>query len=240
MDSHTERLFPKKSSKIGKSNAALARALLMSNPDKSREGQMAALNDLIATLPDVPHNDQGAIRPDFLAVPNDGYGSSYCGDVTAIQPSCASYLKDSLADLVAVATIDIEMSSMKFNGVQSRFDRTDLTTVAKAVERKKDKYQLVSELANLRSNTYKRNKTMEFIPAVVTHNGQLNFEFFTFIENITTRFRRIDKSRFDIDGLDAQQRVSNFRLGFKNSLIFSLASNWGNQLRWGVLKGCTN
>ena len=127
---------------------------------------------------------------------------------------------------------------MYFSGLQSRFDRADLTTVAKAVDKKRAKYQLISDLANLNSRTGKKHKQMEFIPAVVTHNGQLNFELFNFIENVTTRFRRIDKNRFDIDGLDARQRVSNFRLGFKNSLVFSLASNWGNQLRWGVLRGC--
>ena len=239
MDEKTARLFPKASSKVGRSNTAIAREVLNHNQDKTREGQMAALNVLVQSLPDVPRSDLGSIRPDFLAVPNDGKGSSYCGDFTAIQPSCDTYIKDSLSDLIALATIDIEMSGMNFRGLQSRFDRVDSTTVAKAVDKKKDKYQLISDLANLRSCTARRSRPMEFIPAVVTHNGQLNFELFTFIENVTTRFRRIDQSRFDIDGLDAQQRACNFRLGFKNSLIFSLASNWGNQLRWGVLRGCT-
>ena len=235
---HTERLFPKASSKIGTSNAATVKAALSTATDKSREGQLQLLNDLLPTLPDVPHSDKGAMRPDFLAVPSDGLGSSYIGDFTSIQPSSGTYLHDSLKDLVALAKIDIEMSSMHFSGLQSRFDRADLTTVAKAVDKKRAKYQLISDLANLNSRTGKKHKQMEFIPAVVTHNGQLNFELFNFIENVTTRFRRIDKNRFDIDGLDARQRVSNFRLGFKNSLVFSLASNWGNQLRWGVLRGC--
>jgi hypothetical protein len=208
--------------------------------DKSREGQIAALRELLASLPDVPHSEVGAIRPDFLAVPNDGKGSSYCGDFTSIHTSAASYRNESLRDLAAVAKIDIEMSGMSFSGALSRFDRSDQGAVAGAVQRKKDKYQLISDLANLRSKVSRKHQVLQFIPAVVTHNGQLNYELFSFIENCTTRFKRIDKDRFDINGLDARQRVSNFRVGFKNSLIFSLASNWGNQLRCGVVSGCVS
>jgi hypothetical protein len=201
---------------------------------------MAALNNLLSTLPDVPHSEVGAIRPDFLAVPNDGKGSSYCGDFTSIHTSASSYRQDSLRDLMAIAKIDIEMSGMDFSGAQSRFDRADQAPVAAAVKRKKDKYQFISDLANLRSRVSRKHQAMQFVPAVVTHNGQLNYELFNFIEDCTTRFRRIDKFRFNIDGLDARQRVSNFRVGFKNSLIFSLASNWGNLLNWGVVRGCVS
>jgi hypothetical protein len=240
LDSHTERLFSKRVSKVGTTNIAKARAAMEQATDKSREGQIAALRELLASLPDVPHSEVGAIRPDFLAVPNDGKGSSYCGDFTSIHTSAASYRNESLRDLAAVAKIDIEMSGMSFSGALSRFDRSDQGAVAGAVQRKKDKYQLISDLANLRSKVSRKHQVLQFIPAVVTHNGQLNYELFSFIENCTTRFKRIDKDRFDINGLDARQRVSNFRVGFKNSLIFSLASNWGNQLRCGVVSGCVS
>ena len=123
------------------------------------------------------------------------------------------------------------------DGLSSRIDSNDQKVIAEAVKRKNDKYALIAELANLRGHSKNNSKKMVFVPAVVTHHGQLNYELFSFIENCTSRFRRIDREVVDVDGLTPQQRVSDFRIGFKNSLIFSLASNRGNQLKWGVLRG---
>ena len=234
LDSNTSRLFPKRASKLSKLHVTQAKELLSSTADKSKEGQMHALNTFIGTLPDVPNSDLGAIRPDFLAVPEDGKGSSFCGDFTSIHPTASSYIKDALADLVIIANNEIELFG---DGLSSRIDSNDQKIIAEAVNRKNEKYALIAELANLRGFSKNASKKMVFVPAVVTHHGQLNYELFSFIENCTLRYRRIQREVVDIDGLTLQQRVSDFRVGFKNSLIFSLASNWGNQLKWGVLRG---
>jgi hypothetical protein len=206
--------------------------------DKSKEVQLRALNDLIPTLQDVPNPGLGAMRPDFLAIPNDGKGSIFYGDFTSIHPTAKSYSKETLNDLVNVAKEDVQFFE---DGLKSRFDRCDQHWVAKKVEEKKAKYQFISDLVNLKSNSKgNRNKKMVFVPAVVTHNGQLNFELFDFIEHVVKRFRRLQFKKFDINGRTIQERVSSFRIGFKNSLVFSLANSWGNQLRWGVVRGGIN
>ena len=76
---------------------------------------------------------------------------------------------------------------------------------------------------------------MVFVPAVVTHNGQLNFELFEFIEKVTMRYKRLQSNSFDINGKSVQERVSEFRIAFKNSLVFALVSKWACQLRYGVV-----
>ena len=134
---------------------------------------------------------------------------------------------------MALAKTEVELYS---NGFHSKVDRVNQHCVQAAVNKKCDKYQFISDLVNLRSKVRAKNKNkMVFVPAVVTHNGQLNFELFEFIEKVTMRYKRLQANSFDINGKSVQERVSEFRIAFKNSLVFALVSKWACQLRYGVV-----
>ena len=90
------------------------------------------------------------------------------------------------------------------NGLSPSICSTDNKAIAKVVDKKVKKYALIGDLVNLQSKSKTKVSKLKFVPAVVTHSGQLNYELFSFIENCTNRFKRLQKTTFDIDGRSLQ------------------------------------
>jgi hypothetical protein len=225
-------IFPKRPNSQSRKSQRLVDNFLASANGKT--SSLQEVQAVIAKLPRIPPDKEGALRLDIHAVPEDGKGPKYAVDVTCIHTTCNDYIKKQLAESLIKAEQEIDLAACaRKPGVQ----RINSHALQKAVVGKTRKYGLVVKLADLLSNARPGASRTSLVPAALSHSGEFSVELLDLIENCTNRFKRIQRSVFDINGHTLPQRVALYRMSFKNSLIARLADGVGNLLQWAIIRG---
>ena len=105
------------------------------------------------------------------------------------------------------------------------------TPVVKIAAKNKTKiYGLIETLANIQAEGFGPERPMNFVPAVITHRGELGSAFIKTIEHCVLRYKASLRVTPHIDGLTPAKGAACYRRQFKTDLCVQMAKGFGRQL----------
>jgi hypothetical protein len=170
------------------------------------------------------------LRADAFLEPKDGNGGTILIDASITHITAKSALQSSLKYFTN--ELQTEREDYKNNMPTPLLQKlTNSPQVVATAKKKDDKYALIERLMNLRvaiGNSGMRR--VKFIPAIMSHRGELGGGLIDLIETCSARFKARERRQENIDGYTPAQATAAYRSNFKSSLLVALAKGWGAQL----------
>jgi hypothetical protein len=165
---------------------------------------------------------------DVISVPLDGRGKSLGFDVTGIGDDTVATVNKQLSYHLGLQKQTDKLFATNYHLAPTAGQ--DSPVIKVAARNKKKIYGLIETLANIQASGFGPELPLKFVPAVITHRGEMGTDFLSSIEYCANRYKASLRVTPHIDGLTPAKGASNYRRQFKNDLCVQMAKGFGRQL----------